>query len=263
MKKITPFMFIFFVGFVISIASLTFNKKNPSKKNPNIVCENFKTTELSTKDIVDPKILDKSSLLRKAFKRVAGFNGRTYKRPITYYIHDKTGQKNFRLLPSTTNYTYEISDDAERFIVDIFSKLDNYIDLDFERVNSPRRAIIDIYKTKPPEDFSGYASMQWQDRPYKYRVEIAWKESEGKKLESYPTLSYVTAGTLIHEIGHALGLMHGEEYDTIDPYDKRFTRRDTMMSYNLPYCYLPEVDDFFSDVDINALRTVWGEEKGN
>ena len=30
MKKITPFMFIFFVGFVISIASLTSNKKNPN-----------------------------------------------------------------------------------------------------------------------------------------------------------------------------------------------------------------------------------------
>ena len=141
-------MIIFFVGIVISsIVSLNSYKKNPSKKNSNIVCKNYKTTELSTKDIIDPKILDKSSLLRKAFNRVAGFNGRTYKRPITYYIHDETGKKNFRLLPSKTNYTYEISDDAESFIVDIFSKLDNYIDLDFERVNSPRRSIIDIYQT--------------------------------------------------------------------------------------------------------------------
>ena len=114
MKKITPFIFIFFVGLVIIIASLTSNKKNPSKKNPNIVCENYKTTELSTKDIIDPKILDNSSLRRRAFNRVAGFNGRTYKRPITYYIHDETGKKNFRLLPSKTNYTYEISDDAEK-----------------------------------------------------------------------------------------------------------------------------------------------------
>ena len=251
-------MFIFFVGFVISIASLTSNKKNP-----NIVCENYKTTKLSTKDIVDPKILDKSSLLRKAFNRVAGFNGRTYKRPITYYIHDETGKKNFRLLPSETNYTYEISDDAERFIVDIFSKLDNYIDLDFERVNSPRRSIIDIYQTNPPENYKGYASMEWQNRPYKYRVEIAWKESGGKKIESYPTLSYETAITLIHEIGHALGLSHGKEHGTINPFDKRFTTKNTAMSYNLPSCYLPGEDDFFSDIDINALRTVWGVEKDN
>ena len=33
--------------------------------------------------------------------------------------------------------TYEISDDAEKFIVDIFSKIDSYIDLDFMRVDSP------------------------------------------------------------------------------------------------------------------------------
>ena len=87
-------MFIFFVGFVISIASLTSNKKNSS-----IVCKNFKLTKLSTKDIVDKKILDNSSLLRKAFNRVAGFNGRTYKRPITYYIHDKNQKLKSKLLP--------------------------------------------------------------------------------------------------------------------------------------------------------------------
>ena len=256
-------MFIFFVGFVISIASLTSNKKNLIKKVQNIVCANYKTTELSTKDIVGQTILDNSSLRRKAFNKVAGFNGRTYKKPITYYIHDETGVKNLRLIPSKTNYIYSISDDVERFIVDIFSKLDNYIDLDFERVNSPRRSIINIYQTNPPEDYKGYASMEWQNRPYKYRVDIAWKESGGKKLESYPTLSYETAITLIHEIGHALGLSHGKEHGTINPFDKRFTTRNTAMSYNLPSCYMSGEDDFFSDIDLNALRTVWGEEKGN
>ena len=42
-----------------------------------------------------------------------------------------------KILPKAMKDTYEISDDAEKFIVDIFSKIDSYIDLDFMRVDSP------------------------------------------------------------------------------------------------------------------------------
>ena len=47
--------------------------------------------------------------------------------------------------------------------------------------------------------------------------------------------------------------------DKIDPLDKRFDINDTIMSYN----YSPEKYIFLSDLDIEALQTIWGVEKGN
>jgi len=35
------------------------------------------------------------------------------------------------------------------------------------------------------------------------------------------------------------------------------------MSYNNPPCILPEEDVFFTELDIKALRTLWGVEKNN
>ena len=265
MKKITPFIFIFFAGFVISIASL-----NSYKKNPSILCRTFKSLELSIKDIVLSEMLDSSQFRRKAYNRSLRFNGKTYKRKVTYYIHDENGYVKSKLLRSKDNYTYEISNDTEQFIVDTFEKIDEYIDLDFERVYSPKKAKISIYKTIPSEKNDlGIANMEWSDRPYRYNVAISWIDSNNKKpkLSNYPNLSYTDAATLVHEIAHALGLDHlakEKKYgEVIDPYNYRINKKDTIMSYNNPRCILPEEDVFFTELDIKALRTLWGVEKNN
>ena len=98
--------------------------------------------------------------------------------------------------------TYEISDDAEKFIVDIFSKIDSYIDLDFMRVDSPSEAMIRIFKTNPWDGNSGLMTEDLNSP--KYRVEIAWTESEFNypKLKKYPSLSVDSAYTIVHEIAH-------------------------------------------------------------
>ena len=177
MKKITPFMFIFFVGFVISIASLTSYKKDSS-----IFCEISKNVELSVKDIINSKLLDIYHPQRKVFNRVAGYNRKTFKRKIKYYIHDENGYLNLNILPSLDNLTYEISDDEEQFIVDTFQKIDSYIDLDFERVYSIRRAHISIFKSKPDSDNAlGLTRTIYWERPSKYKVGIAWREYEVRK----------------------------------------------------------------------------------
>ena len=161
--------------------------------------------------------------------------------------------------------TYEISDDAEKFIVDIFSKIDSYIDLDFMRVDSPGKALIKIFKTNEGEGYM-YGHMSSDTYP-KYRIELAWSEGfryNKLKMNKYPTLSVDGASIIVHEIGHALGLWHmdpacGKYCNfTIDPEDERFTTEDTIMSYNE---YRSPDDSFLTELDIVALRTIWGLEK--
>ena len=228
--------------------------------NQKEIVRNKEKVELSVEDILMDGMLDTSNSQRKIFNRIAGFNGETYKKPIKYYIHDKTGRKNFKILPSDNKYTYKVSDDAEKFIVETFEKIDQYIDLDFKRVYSARKATINIYQTEAPSGNMGWAEGAWWKSPPKYLVEIAWMgdETMNPKLKNYPTLSTLSAYVLLHEIGHALGLEHKK----FDPGDYRINIKDTIMSYRTDGNSLSD-KIFFTDLDIKALRTLWGVEKNN
>ena len=237
-----------------------------SARNKSFELYSKDKVDIDIENIIAPAMLNKrNSPMLKGFNRFAQFNGETYQKPITYYIHDNSGKIKSKILPKAMKDTYEISVDAEKFIVDIFSKIDSYIDLDFMRVDSPSEAMIRIFKTNPWDGSSGLMTEDLNSP--KYRVEIAWTESEFNypKLKKYPSLSVDSAYTIVHEIAHGLGLEHAGcgQYCkfNIDPDDTRINNKDTVMSYNnLLY---ENNNRFLTDLDIKALQQMWGVEKEN
>ena len=71
------------------------------------------------------------------------------------------------------------------------------------------------------------------------------------ELADDPGLSAAEQGTIVHEIGHAIGLVHPGG----DPNDPAYTDRDTIMSYNVG---AEQPATWFSASDLEALRSIWG-----
>ena len=169
---------------------------------------------------------------------------------LKYFIYNSTGSVSFD--DSTFGISLGHSGIDVDFIRSIFNKIDPYIDLDFSESSSWNGSTFDIYSLG---SYSGWGSsvvgqVNAQGSGSSSYWDVYWKKTNNGFLSEFDS------NTIVHEIGHALGLSHPFE----DPTNGNWTTEDTVMSYNIS----PDGwDVWFSDLDIAALIQIWGVEDDN
>ena len=172
---------------------------------------------------------------------------------LTYYIDDSDGKqtladgRRIRTLPHTV--------EEVRFIEAIFDDLDSLLAIEFRRSRNNKVSDIDIYSVVKSSDWGkddlGEVADQGDRHSGGTWWDVLWRDTDGKNSQNKSDLY-----SIIHEIGHSLGLSHPNE----KPYSRKWDSSDTVMSYNKgPNGW----DTRFSSSDLQALQTIWGSQDGS
>ena len=181
---------------------------------------------------------------------------------LTYYIDTSIGWNSLEryyqgiLVDSAEITTNNLGHNSSKriFIRDLLTRLDTIIDLDFLEMSHNNGSMLDIYHVNYSSSFKenviGQAIPQHSSNGYWW--DILWKEASSTLEINNDT----DLNTIIHEIGHSLGLSHPFN----DPTNESFSSKDTIMSYNRG---AEGWDYWFSETDLNALISIWGRENDN
>ncbi len=132
-----------------------------------------------------------------------------------------------------------------RFIDQVFRWVDARIRPDFTRQAGVAGSAIDVYRVRHvigANPFTVGMTSTLEDH-----FDVQWRETDGRD-----KLTWSERATIVHELGHTLGLSHPQNR----PYDRRWSTRDTIMSYNEDRSRNP----WFSSTDLQALQQLWGPE---
>lgn len=129
----------------------------------------------------------------------------------------------------------------------VLLKIDTLLDLDLQRTSAATSAVVQIAPgtgSSSVDPVTGIRSnVIGRAVPSDERWIVEWAPSGEDDLR-----------TLVHELGHVLGLGHPNPND---PFDQRFNTADTVMSYNRNPS---NPGSFYTAADLNALTGLWGPE---